>query len=63
LQKGEIVYDGSGGNHHYVFMSGNYQCRCHVTVIGADDSPPGTLEVSKGDKILLSEPVLQVLGL
>ena len=63
LINGNVVFEGSGGNHHYEFKSGKYRYRCYVTVIGADDSPPGDLEVLKGDKVLLSEPVIEVLGL
>jgi len=58
LLNGKVKYIGSGGNHHYSFINGNYTYRCDVTVIGKDDSPPGILSVFKGQERILSENVL-----
>lgn len=62
LLNGELRFDGSGGNHAYIFTSGPYRYQCSVIVLGANDSPPGTLEVFKMDRLLLTQPVIEVLG-
>lgn len=62
LQNGEMTFDGSGGNHYYTFKNGEYIYRCYVSVIGNSTSPPGTIEVYKGDKLLLSDDVVEVIG-
>ena len=62
LSNGKLVYEGSGGNHAYEFQSGPYRYRCYVSVLGSYDSPPGTLEVFKAEKLLLTQPVIEVLG-
>jgi hypothetical protein len=61
LNNGEVFFDGSGGNHHYDFVSGAYVYRCFVFVIGADDTPPGELEVYKHNKVILNQPVEKVI--
>lgn len=61
LNNGKVVFEGSGGNHYYDFKSGVYLYRCDVTVVGADDSPPGDLTVYKNDKEILSQPVIEVI--
>lgn len=63
LANGKIVFDGgSGGNHYFEFTNGKHTYRCDVCVLGRDDSPPGFLEVYKGDKLILSEAVIEVLN-
>lgn len=62
LLNGKITFEGSGGNHHYIFKNGDYLYRCYVSVIGSDTSPPGNLDVFKSDEILLSQPVIKVLS-
>lgn len=62
LLNGEVTFDGSGGNHYYIFQNGNYQYKCYVSVIGTGPSPPGNLEVFKDDELIFSEPVIEVLG-
>lgn len=61
LNNGEVVFEGSGGNHYYDFKRGVYLYRCYVSVVGADDSPPGDLTVYKNDKEILSQPVIEVI--
>jgi hypothetical protein len=61
LYKGEIVFDGSGGNHYYEFKNGAYTYRCSVIELGEDNSPPGSIEVFKKDKSILYQPVIEVL--
>ncbi|MEQ3513993.1 hypothetical protein ABMY35_11710 [Pseudoalteromonas sp. BZB3] len=57
LTNGEIVFDGSGGNHYYVFKNGHYKYRCYVSVIGNSESPSGTIEVFKAGTLLLKKAV------
>ncbi len=61
LANGELFFDGSGGNHYYDFKSGVLLYRCNVNVMGADDTPSGDLEVYKNDKVILSQPVIEVI--
>ncbi|GFO68786.1 hypothetical protein GMLC_23650 [Geomonas limicola] len=61
LNNGSLTFDGSGGNHHYDFKSGPYHYRCMVNEIGAADDPPGELEVTKNDKVVLTQPVVKVV--
>ncbi|TAN40284.1 MAG: hypothetical protein EPN25_08195 [Nitrospirae bacterium] len=61
LDNGELFFDGSGGNHHYDFKNGAVLYRCTVNVIGADDTPSGYLEVYKNNKVILSQPVIEVI--
>lgn len=58
LLKGEIEFEGSGGNHSYTFKNGRYSYILQVTVIGCDTSPPGWLEVYKDDKRILSQDII-----
>ncbi|MGP9670422.1 hypothetical protein ACT3S9_03765 [Pseudoalteromonas sp. AOP31-A2-14] len=58
LTNGDIIFEGSGGNHHYLFKNGRFRYVLHVTVIGCDSSPLGWLEVYKDDDLLMSEPVI-----
>ncbi|MDT3297449.1 hypothetical protein Q4Q57_20185 [Shewanella sp. SP2S2-6] len=59
LNKGKLVFDGSGGNHSFQFRSGPYQYHCYVTVLGTTDSPPGELVVFKNDKEILKQAVIK----
>lgn len=59
LNKGKLVFDGSGGNHSYQFRSGPYQYHCYVTVLGTSDSPPGELVVFKNDQEILKQAVIK----
>ena len=62
LTRGEVIFDGSGGNHAYIFTSGVYKYQCNVSMMGSYNSPPGTLEVFKGSHLILSQPVVEVLN-
>jgi hypothetical protein len=55
LEDGQVVYEGSGGNHGYHFKRGHYAYTVYVWVIGADGQAPGSLEVSKDDHEILHE--------
>jgi len=55
ISKGELIYEGSGGNHHYEFKNGVYTYDCSIIIMGEDDSPPAILTVTKGKKEILSQ--------
>lgn len=61
LKNGVLAFDGSGGNHHYDFKSGDVLYQCYVWVIGAADTSPGELNVYKHKKLVLSQPVTKVI--
>ncbi len=46
---------GSGGNHWYDFVNGDYLYRCSVIYVGTSYDPPGRLEVYKNGDLILSE--------
>nr|WP_174506461.1 hypothetical protein [Acinetobacter sp. Marseille-Q1620] len=55
LNNGTLVMDGSGGNHHYVFKSGNYQYIVYRNLPGTINTPEISLEVSKNSKQILKQ--------
>lgn len=62
IVNGDIKFEGSGGNHSYIFKNGRYSYVLQVTVIGCETSPPGWLEVYKDDKLLLSDSVISTVN-
>ncbi|WP_445946208.1 hypothetical protein [Shewanella sp.] len=62
LLKGNIIFEGSGGNHYYSFSNGDYIYRCYVGSIGNDTFFLGRLTVFKANQILLTQPVIDVLS-
>jgi hypothetical protein len=60
LVNGELKFEGSGGNHRYTFTNNKYTYICHVIIIGHNTSPPGILEVLKGEKVILSKPFVNL---
>ena len=63
LTNGELRMDGSGGNHHYISSNGQCKYICYVNVTGTSATPPGNLQVYRGEELLLSEDVVEVLGI
>ncbi len=61
ISGGRIEFEGSGGNHTYIFSNGDFQYKCIVNVIGSDETPPGELEVYKSNKRILHAPVVRVV--
>jgi hypothetical protein len=55
LEEGEIVREGTGGNHHFTFKNGEYTYECMINVIRTAESPPAQLIIYKGEKEILSE--------
>lgn len=62
LVNGERIYDGSGGNHRYVFENGRFTYLCSVNVIGTVSTPEASLDVFDGDKRILSEDAVEVIN-
>jgi hypothetical protein len=58
LKNGTVAYDGTGGNHSFNFKNGNYLYRISIFYIGAEDTPPGRLEVFKDEKLILSKDLI-----
>ncbi|MEJ7557846.1 MAG: hypothetical protein WKF66_06015 [Pedobacter sp.] len=53
LLNGTWTPDGSGGNHYYRFLSGDYQYDCIIALLNNNGIPSATIEVSKaGQKVL-----------
>jgi hypothetical protein len=55
LNNGQLIFDGSGGNHRIEFKNAGYVYECSIIVLGEDDSPPAMLTIYKGDKAILSQ--------
>lgn len=55
LENGELEYRGSGGNHDFTFINNNYTYKVYRNIIGETNTPDIILEVSKNEKIILTE--------
>ena len=55
LLDGKVEFDGSGGNHSYIFKSGKYTYECGIVEMGEDGAPPAYLAVTKGEKVIMSQ--------
>ena len=55
LLNGKVEFDGSGGNHSYIFKSGKYTYECGIVEMGEDGAPPAYLTVTKGEKVIMSQ--------
>ena len=60
LLNGIVDYEGTGGNHYYTFQNGGYSYKVDVIRMGSADSPPGRLQVYKGENRILSEDVVRI---
>ena len=56
IKDGIYIPEGSGGNHKYEFINGNYKYDCIINVLGTDDMPPAELVVYQDNKQILNEP-------
>ena len=52
LKNGILKYDGTGGNHLYIFKNYNYTYKCIINVLVPDSYPDAFLDISKGDENL-----------
>ena len=50
LKNGILKYDGTGGNHSYIFKNYNYIYECVINVIVPDSYPDAFLDIYKGDE-------------
>lgn len=55
IQDGEMIFDGSGGNHSYKFSNGDYIYECFINVLREKETPPASLAVYKNEEELLFE--------
>ncbi|WP_235830892.1 hypothetical protein [Flavobacterium ustbae] len=55
IEKGKFFADGTGGNHHYEFIKGNFRYECHFIVLGEKNSPPAKLIIYQSEKEILSQ--------
>ncbi len=55
LQNGEVNFDGSGGNHSYIFSSGEYSYICEIIILGTRESPSYELIVTKNGAELMRQ--------
>ena len=55
LYDGERIFEGSGGNNHYVFTRDNYRYEIYENVIGEADQKPYELKVYKNNELILSQ--------
>lgn len=53
LNNGQVVMDGSGGNHHFIFKSGAYKYVIYRNILGTNKTPDVTLEVTQNGKNVL----------
>ncbi len=55
IEKGEVKHEGTGGNHSYTFVRGEYTYICDINVIGKT-STPAFLVVYHNGKEILNQP-------
>jgi len=66
IYDGEVVMDGSGGNHYYLFKNGNYTYKCYVIVLGESESPLGWLKINQkidkanSNKVILNDDIIYI---
>jgi len=61
LMNGKVKFDGSGGNHEFIFENNGYTYVCNIMVIVADDSEPYTLTVLKNGQEIFSEAAVRIV--
>lgn len=59
LQNGELIFEGSGGNHKYVFNNQAYVYECQVIILGSASSPLARLNVQKDGMVIMTEDALE----
>lgn len=60
IQNGKVEFEGSGGNHKYIFTNNEYTYECSVIVMGEEDSPPAILKVYKNGKEILHQNAIKL---
>ena len=55
LSYGKLEYQGSGGNHVFTFLNGDFTYNVYRTIIGGENSAPFSLEIEENGTIILTE--------
>jgi hypothetical protein len=55
LTDGIIIFDGSGGNHKYIFKNNEYTYEIFIVIIGELNSPPAVLTVYRNEQEILMQ--------
>ncbi|MGV8878387.1 MAG: hypothetical protein ACOH2A_05070 [Sphingobacteriaceae bacterium] len=55
LEQGELMWEGSGGNHRYVFNHGDYVYYCLIMAMKETDAPMGILKIFKNNQEILKQ--------
>ncbi len=55
INKGQLDFDGTGGNHSYKFTNAGYTYECYVDEMGATTFKPAELTIFNGDKQILKQ--------
>lgn len=55
LEKGELIPEGSGGNHRYAFTHGDYVYDCSIVEMKEADAPAVVLRIYKKGQEILSQ--------
>ena len=55
IDKGELEFEGSGGNHVITFIKENYTYKIYRNIMGEENSPDITVEVEKDGEIIITE--------
>lgn len=55
INNGELIHEGSGGNHVIKFINGNYTYSVYRNIIGEENTPDITLEIEKNGHVIFSE--------
>ncbi len=62
IENGIREFDGSGGNHHYIFKKDNYVFRCSVFVVGHNISSSEVfVDIFKDGEILFTEKAVVIV--
>jgi ribosomal protein S20 len=56
LKNGELVIEGTGGNHYYRYTNNGYTYLCYRIIMGEGDAPPARLVIQKNGQEILNQP-------
>ena len=60
IENGNIIFDGNGGNHRYIFTNGIYKFECSITVVGENDYDEADLAIYKNENKILDQTALML---
>lgn len=55
IYRGNLILEGSGGNHQYEFKKDNFTYECAIIVMGEKNLPPARLTIYQGSKVIVSQ--------